>query len=120
MIIRYNRKKKYISLLHWVDMYIIDDADYCAGYSVNLEIVPIEIRRETYSHLTINRRFRHTMYHLRRADGYGRSITYSRATLRKIKVIRLEAFLSLKALFNKCKCLNSKERLYRRIPVRMD
>ena len=33
--------------------------------------------------------------------------------LRKIKVIRLEAFLSLKALFNKCKCFNSKERLYR-------
>jgi hypothetical protein len=33
--------------------------------------------------------------------------------LKKIKVIRLEAFLSLKALFNKCKCFNSKERLHR-------
>ena len=30
--------------------------------------------------------------------------------IRKIKVIRLEAFFSLKALFNKCKCFNSKER----------
>jgi hypothetical protein len=42
--------------------------------------------------------------------------------LRKIKVIRLEAFLSLKALFNKCKCFNSKERLrrLRTVKVRKD
>ena len=42
--------------------------------------------------------------------------------LRKIKVIRLEAFLSLKALFNKCKCFNSKERLHRlrSVKVRKD
>ncbi len=42
--------------------------------------------------------------------------------LRKIKVIRFEAFLSLKALFNKCKCFNSKERLcrLRSVKVRKD
>ena len=42
--------------------------------------------------------------------------------LRKIKVIRLEAFLSLKELFNKCKCFNSKERLrrLRSVKVRKD
>jgi len=39
--------------------------------------------------------------------------------LRKIKVIRLEAFLSLKALFNKCKCFNSKERHYQPRSVRI-
>jgi hypothetical protein len=33
--------------------------------------------------------------------------------LRKIKVIRFEAFLLLKALFDNCKCFNSKERLHR-------
>jgi hypothetical protein len=42
--------------------------------------------------------------------------------IRKIKVIRLEAFLLLKALFNKCKCFNSKERLRRlkAVKVRKD
>jgi hypothetical protein len=42
--------------------------------------------------------------------------------LKKIKVIGLEAFLSLKALFNKCKCFNSKEQLrrLRTVKVRKD